>query len=247
MPINIRMSNIDISNYSSRWAFMADRAGFTQKPLDDVENKFNIVGRFVGNWAAELDKLIALSKGGVPLNFLKKMEGGEDPYTVELDRNDLQSTGLNENTVFLNRIMPPVLNRSVAPTIFKMVDWFGFAGRVLIKIHMQQPGQVFPFHFDDLTTNRNNNGSKHLMDENPERWARVEVQLKDWEWGHVWGVGNTYWKQWRAGEIMFHPWHNLPHGTANCGMSPRICLQITGETTPELRQRLNSFAGDIKI
>jgi hypothetical protein len=51
----------------------------------------------------------------------------------------------------------------------------------------------------------------------------------------------------RAGEIMFHPWHNLPHGTANCGMSPRICLQLTGETTPELRARLNSFTGDIKI
>lgn len=241
------MKQLDMTQYTSRWDYMADRVEFTQKPLDPEPNKFNIVGRFVGDWDEELTRLIQRSGGGVPLNFLSKMEGGEAPYTATLDRNDLTSSGLSENTVFLNRIIPPLINRANAPTIYKMVDWFGFVGKVIVKIHIQHPGQVFPYHFDDLTTSRNNSGDKHLMEDDPARWARIEVQLKDWDWGHMWCVGNTYWKQWKAGEIMFHPWHNIPHGTANCGSTPRICLQITGETTAELREKLNSQLGDIVL
>lgn len=236
---------VDIKDFDSRWDFMAARAGYAVSPLDAENPDYTITGRFIGEWDNELTKLIKLAGGGVPLNFLKKMQGGEDPYTVELDMHDLVSSGLNENTEFLKRIMPPALNRTTAPTIYKMIDWFGFIGRVLVKIHIQHPGQIFPYHFDDLTTNRNNSKNVHGMDTSPDQWARVEVQLKDWELGHVWGIGNNYWKQWRAGEIMFHPWHNVPHGTANCGKSTRICLQITGETTEDLRAKLRRNNGDI--
>ena len=246
-PINIRMTPINITNFDSRWDFMAARSGYTDSPMDVTIPDYTITGRFIGNWDKELDGLIKLSSGGVPLNFLKKLEGGEDPYTRKLDHYDLVTSGLTEHTEFLKRIMPPILNRTSAPTIYKMIDWFGFVGRVLVKIHIQHPGQIFPFHFDDLTTNRNNSNSQHGMDIDPDRWARVEVQLKEWEFGHVWGIGSNYWKQWQAGEIMFHPWHNGPHGTANCGKSARVCLQITGETTDDLRAKLRQNNGDITL
>jgi hypothetical protein len=242
------MNNVDIKNYTSRWDYMADRAGVSRKPLhSDEPTQFQIVGRFVGDWRQELDSLIKKYNGGHTFNFLTKMGPGTDPYTYKLDLSDMQAAGIPTDAKFVHRIGPKQMRESFAeiPTIKKMIDWFGFTGLILPKIHIQKPGQIFPFHFDDLTTHRGNSGGESILDKEPNRCARIEVQLLDWDFGHVWGIGNNYWSNWQAGEIMWHPWYNVPHGTANTGMSPRINLQITGETTPELLEKLQRNNGDI--
>jgi len=73
---------------------------------------------------------------------------------------------------------------------------------------------------------------------NPKKWRRVQVMLEDWVWGHVWTMGNSYWSQWRAGEIMNFKWWETPHGTANFGYSNRYSLQITGIATDLTFERL---------
>jgi len=248
------MDNIKIEDYDSRWEFMADRAGVPRKPdLDADPTHFNVVGRFVGDWDSEVDFLLKKYNNGRAFNFLSKMSvntttGMPDvPYTETLDRADMIRAGIDLDYKFVHKITAQALkeNREQLPTLWKMIDWFGFTGYVIAKIHVQFPGQVFPYHFDDLTMHRNNSEQKHIMDTDPYRFARVEVQLRDWDYGHVWGIGNTYWSSWRAGEIMWHHWKDTPHGTANSGKVPRINLQITGEVTPELCQRLQSNVGDI--
>ena len=242
------MKNVNIEDYSSRWNYMADRAGVSRKPEHDAElTRFNIVGRFVGDWDNEVNFLLEKYNNGRAFNFLSKMDGV--PYTENLDRNDMISSGLDLDYKFVHKITPKQLeeNKQSLPTLWKMIDWFGFTGLVLPKIHVQFPGQVFPYHFDDLTRHRNNSGANHVIDENPNRFARVEIQLRDWDYGHVWGIGNNYWSSWRAGEIMWHPWREVPHGTANAGKVPRVNLQITGEVTPELYSRLQSNVGDIVV
>lgn len=251
---------MDIKNYNSRWDYMADRNEVPRIPdLDAKLTHFNIVGRFVGNWAHEVEYLLKRYNGGRGFNFLDKL--GKDkaveqehnaskrkvPYTVQLDQADMERAGIPLDYSFANKISPSSLAREKdhLPTIWKMIDWFGFTGNLVPKIHIQYPGQVFPFHFDDLTKIRNNSAEEHVMDDNPEKFARVEVQLQDWDYGHVWGIGNNYWSSWKSGEIMWHPWHNVPHGTANTGKKPRINLQITGECTPELIEKLKSNLGDI--
>lgn len=242
------MDNINIKNYTSRWDYMADRAGVPKTPSRTQEpTQFQIVGKFVGNWKEELDHLIKKYNGGHGFNFLTKLGAGTDPYTYKLDLNDMNSAGISTDTKFVYRIGPSQMIESFSeiPTIKKMVDWFGFTGLVLSKIHIQYPGQIFPFHFDDLTTHRGNTDSDNSLDKDPNSCARIEVQLLDWDYGHVWGIGNNYWSNWQAGEIMWHSWYDVPHGTANSGMSPRINLQVTGETTPELLEKLQRNNGNI--
>lgn len=231
---------------------MADRAGVPRKPVHGTpKTEFQIVGRFVGDWIGELEHLIRKYHGGEHFNFLTKMKKGVQPYTYELDKNDMVSSGLPLDTSFVSKIRPSTLKEENElgniPTLQKMIDWFEFTGLVLPKIHIQRPGQIFPFHFDDLTTHRNNTADSSFVDENPDAFARVEIQLLDWNYGHVWGIGNSYWSDWQAGEIMYHDWYAIPHGTANCGATARINLQITGEVTPEVLAKLKRNNGDINL
>ncbi len=230
---------------TGRWEYFKKRSSYHFDPEHSDDSVFRIIGRFRGiDWSAELENLIERFHGGTPLNFYNKLPDKTKPHTYEMDALDMQRAGYPENPVFLRRITPPLLNPQTAPILFKMVRWFGFAEAPLAKIHIQSPGQVFPFHMDDLTGIRGNSAADS---EDHNQWARIEVQLKPWEWGHVWAVGNTYWKQWQAGEIMFHPWHGIPHGTANCGMSPRITLQISGKVSEQTLARLNQNWGNIDL
>lgn len=227
-----------MENYNSRWEYLKNKSPWHFDPQKEATDDWQIISRFEGNWTTELDNLVASSNGGTPLNFLNKLIT-TNPYTAKIDQADMDTMGLKQDAVFLNRILPPFLNRTSCPLIYKMIDWFALEN-ALPKIHIQSPGQVFPLHIDDLTTHRGNKIGNAEMDEHPERWARFEVQLKDWTWGHVWGIGNSYWKQWKAGDIMYHPWWEHPHGTANFSMEKRINLQVTGKVTEKTIERLNS-------
>lgn len=39
----------------------------------------------------------------------------------------------------------------------------------------------------------------------------------------------------------------MPHGTANCGIKPRVCLQVTGEVDDVLFKKLRQNNGTIKL
>lgn len=242
------MSAPNIEDYSSRWDYMADKVGAPRRPTPGAApTHFTIAGRFVGDWQAELEHLLAASREGEPYNFLAKK--AKDPSakgakTKQLNQADMDRMGLSPSYEFVRKIRNVEAHRALAPTICKMIDWFAFSGQVVANIHVQNPGHVFPFHFDNLITVRGN--SAEITDD-PAKHGRVEIMLRDWEFGHMWGVGNAYWSNWRAGEIMFHPWHDTPHGTANAGMAPRVNLQVTGEMTPELAQRLTRDNGDISL
>ena len=249
--LSIHMT-IQISDYKSRWDYMADRAGVNKVPeLNAVKTKFFIVGRFVADWSEEVDYILTSCSGGRGFNFLNKLGNNKLPYTYELDKFDMISSGFDPNITFVNKIgsdkMNEIIKTGRIPILKKMIDWFEFKEKVLVKIHVQKPGQIFPFHFDDLTTHRNNSLEATEIDESPNSFARVEIQLKSWDYGHVWAIGNNYWSNWRAGEIMWHPWYDVPHGTANCGRSLRINMQITGGTTTELLEKLKQDNGDIVL
>lgn len=237
-------------DYESRWDFMADRAGVPKESkTTDEEDHFQIVGTFEGDWEEEVNALLKKYELGRGFNFLSKLPKNIKPYTFDMDKHDMEEVlGISTDSEFVSKITPMQLNESkdICPSIWKMIDWFGFTGKILPKIHIQLPGQIFPYHFDDLTTHRNNEDDLSV-DENVEKYARIEVQLFEWDYGQIWGVGNQYWSRWEKGEIMWHDWYKVPHGTANAGLKPRICLQITGEVTEELYHRLRCNNGKIKL
>ena len=235
-------SRFDVLKEASEWHFDKWR----QEPL-----QFKIPGRFIGDWGAELEAL--MQKGDKRgFNFLNKFrDASKKPLTYNLDKNDMEKMGLPEDYVFLHKIIFPDLNENDCPLLWKMSDYFGM-NNALRKIHIQSPGMVFPLHLDDLARNKGkferDGYDKKVVGDLPNNMlARFEVQLFDWEWGHVWGMGNDYWKQWKAGEIMWHEWWNHPHGTANFGMTPRVTLQVTGRVTPKTAEIIAGSYREIPV
>jgi hypothetical protein len=96
---------------------------------------------------------------------------------------------------------------------------------MLINVHLQQPGQMFPMHVDRVQ--RADNG---LFE--PSKYNRYIVFLDDWKYGQMYQFGETFIK-WKAGDVYTWPLRDMPHGTANVGYDPRFLLIITA-------MRLNS-------
>jgi hypothetical protein len=52
---------------------------------------------------------------------------------------------------------------------------------------------------------------------------------------------------WAAGEVTTFDWLNVPHCTANAGLSPRVTLQITGIRTEQTEDFLHVLAGQTEF
>ena len=207
------------------------------------EQPFSILGHFHGeDWGAEVDNLIKISDGGAPFSFLMKKD-----HKWEAEHIDMIRAGYRASAVFVNRIMKPFLSRQNAPTLFKMIDWMELQGPLSARLHVQHPGQVFPFHIDLLNVRHSEEYPLSEMEKEPELWTRFQVQLAEWEYGHMWAIGNTYWNQWKTGEIMHHSWHNIPHGTANASLTARVTLQVSGRITDATRKKIGQVDQKIDL
>lgn len=101
------------------------------------------------------------------------------------------------------------------------------------KLHVQNPGEVWPMHFDNYNAFRRDSD---LSWEDPGV-RRLLIAMGDWRWGQMIELGNSMWTQWRAGDVLYFDWL-VPHGSANCGIYPRTTLVVTGRVTNELRDWL---------
>ncbi len=242
---------ISFKDYSARIAYLKSISKYHFDPFEKNESSFQILGRFAGlDWFSEVSALEKEARGGSNFNFDKALDYGQGKKRLNL-QFDLKLTGdksYNPEHVFLNRIEAPLLCREKAPTIFKMADWFALEPETLdVRIHIQHPGQVFPIHVDGLSRQRISDDKHEKMQVRPEEWGRFQVQLQDWVWGHMWAMGNQYWSQWRAGEIMYFHWWDIPHATANAGFAPRYSMQVTGILTETTKERLKNHHAVIDL
>lgn len=230
------------ADFTSRWEFSKATSAwhFDKWRNEDSTPPFRVIG-----WVQEdFTELVDLALGrNEPNTFENRLGGnGPAPYTQALDRADLLSAGYGTDHVLFHRTKAKHFETATPPLIQRVLDFFAMK-HVAWAIHTQYPGQTFPLHIDNLTGTRMNQ-ERHAIDEDPSLAARFEIQLTDWEWGHVWGYGNTFWKQWRKGEVVHHDWRDIPHYTANAGQKPRVTLQLTGivtERTRELRATRRPF------
>lgn len=93
--------------------------------------------------------------------------------------------------------------------------------RCYIKIHKQEPGQVWPLHIDNYHAFRSPNDSPNAD------VRRFIFSLTDWCWGQVFQIGNVHWSHWKAGDFLeIAP--GVPHSSANASPLPRYSLIATG-------------------
>jgi hypothetical protein len=230
------MKKVNIADFKTRWDYTkaTSRWHFDPQVDEDKNPPYLILGHFKASFTSIVADALAMHS---PTTFNNRLRNGQVPFTAPLEAFEMQQAGLSADHVLINEVRQESYADGEWPELIQqIIAYFGFQKRGLgAAIHVQNPGQVFPLHIDVFPFLKQNQ-EHHILDDYPDEAARFTIQLEDWKMGQVWGFGNTYWKQWRAGEIAFHSWRDLPHFTANGSFVPRVSLQVTGIVTERTRQ-----------
>ena len=195
---------------TSEWHFDTDIQG-----EDGI--KINFI-KFAGDWKDEIAN--CEFKQGAPQNL--------SSYLQRLATQELIELGVSTKTQGLRVNVDPILH----PKIHKMVETFGLENPYA-QILRQMPGEMLPYHIDAICYDNFKRQEVTKMEdvETDDKSIRVFVALEDWCWGHYFLLGNHNWTHWKAGDVIWFNWKDIPHGTANCGQVPRLLLKITGRST----------------
>ena len=218
----------DIKN--GTWEFLKEnKLWHFDKELNS--SNYKIIGRFIGNWQNEINQL--------DFDQLKKIENTMSHKTKDSYYNDIEEGNKKD---FIKYGFPENLEygyvndkkskpTETLPDVFiKMFNKIPLLN-AYPKFTKQMPGQLWPMHFDNYHALRPNLSEKTWEDPNIRR---IWIALNDWDWGHCVLFGNTPWTGWRAGDILYFDWL-IPHGTANCGNTPRFSMFVTGFMTEEMK------------
>ena len=107
-----------------------------------------------------------------------------------------------------------------------------------VNIQTQTTGMMLHLHIDSLTGLRKERKDQSSSRATDPEWGRVFVMLEDWKPGHIIQFGNTYVPPWKAGDVVWFDWANIPHSTANTGPWPRTISKITGKQTEKYKKLL---------
>lgn len=190
---------------------------------------YHSLGRFEGDWSADVEKIIEKSKDlswdqSTKSGLRPGFKGGQSPMRVQ-EEYDRAQHGLDKIDQ-TNLVLEDFLDQF--PTIKKMIDYWELE-KVSYRAHVQWPGQCFGVHIDKLW---------HRCPEDPSRIVRFILNLADYEPGQVLLYGNSVLTQWHAGDIHIFDTLNVPHGTVNLSTSPRPNITITGLRTAATDQKL---------
>jgi hypothetical protein len=219
------------ADYDSSWQWCVDhsRYHFDNFKIDRSGEWFQVLGRFVGNW----DNEVAQAQGK-PITWATRKFYSNDDDTVSpmlaQEENDLRTTGAPVDL----ELTDAVFDISAYPTLTRMSEYFGIED-AKIRMHYQQPGQMFNLHIDKL---------QERCPDDPERIIRMTIMLDDWKPGQFYSYGNYTYSHWRAGDVHVFDWANVPHATANASRYMRPVLQVTGLKT-EKTLRMLAAAGPL--
>jgi hypothetical protein len=213
------------ADYDSSWQWCVDHSDyhFDNFKTDQPGEWFQVLGRFEGTWEAEV-----AHAQGKPITWATRKFYGNDDDTVSpmlvQEENDLRTTGAPVDLALTDA----VFDISEYPTLTRMSEYFHIED-AKIRMHYQQPGQMFNLHIDKL---------QDRCPEDSERVIRMTVMLADWEPGQFYSYGSCTYSHWRAGDAHIFDWANVPHATANASRSMRPVLQVTGLKTDRTRELL---------
>ena len=201
------------------------RYHFDHKHFDPEQDRVIQLGFITPGWHKELASIVENSKSAT---WRTRGAAGKSRPEAELaaEDYDLEREGYGADYVITN------LNWSIPPVLQAIADQFALDD-AMVRIHVQQPGQVWNYHLDKL---------EKWNPENPDTVLRVQVQLTDWMPGQYWNYGNYQHSMWRAGDVTTFDWQNIPHATANASHGPRVTLQVTGVRTAATDAYLKELA-----
>ena len=198
----------------SNWQIQKAKSSyhFDNTLIDPKYDTIINLGLFVGDWKHEVDSAISSAR---PATWRDRSKSGKPSKLIHAEENDLEQIGADPKMIFSH------LEYNLAPIFQQMVDIIGLENHES-RVHVQFPGQVFVKHIDKL---------EKFNPEDPSKVMRIMIMLTDWDQGHFNQYGNFTYQGWQAGEIHTFDWKNVPHSSANSGLSPRVSLLTTGIIT----------------
>ena len=126
-------------------------------------------------------------------------------YTSENTRMGYKRTSYEESPTFLQNIIRQTGLQNASAGVIRL-----------------NPGHTIPWHYDShIFYSKSNNRDTHQVE-------RHIVFPFDWDWGHIYQIGNNVLSNWSAGER--YTWPNLRyHLAGNIGISDFIMIAVTGE------------------
>lgn len=232
------MKLADPSHYTSSWQWTKDhsRYHFDWTRRDQPGEWFTPLGRFQGDWSAELAEA---EKNTETITWATRKYS---PYFTEPDGTKHQSSMLRQEEHDLENIGAstdqPLTDikeiHQLGPVLTRMSEYFGIKDP-WVRLHIQKPGQMFHLHIDKLWD---------WCPDDPEQVVRMVVNLTDWEPGHFYSYGTCVLTHWRAGDVHLFDWPNVPHATANAGLTSRPTMIMTGVKTSRTRDLLSAATAD---
>jgi hypothetical protein len=212
----------------SNWELLRQRSQyhFDTAVIDPRWDTIISVGHIQPCWQQELEQVLASAH-----SVTWRTRGRDnDPLKRNAQEYDQEDYDLEQQGYGRDHIVTDLEYR-VPMTLQNIADQFAL-DQVMVRVHVQRPGQVWNLHLDKL---------EKWMPSDPTRVVRYFIQLTDWQPGHFWSYGNYVYQGWHAGDVTTFDWLNVPHATANAGHVPRATLQITGIETAGHVKFLNTL------
>lgn len=191
---------------------------FDNTRIDPAWDRIVELGRFVGDWKKDVENAIASAR---PVTW-KNHSNKESNKLVSAKEFNLMASGAD------SKIAVSHLEYQLAPVFQKIIDIIGLKEHES-RVHVQFPGQVFVKHIDKL---------EKFNPKDPSKIARIMIMLTDWDQGHFNQFGNFTFQGWKSGDVHTFDWQNIPHSSANAGLSPRVSLLTTGIITDKTKHFL---------
>lgn len=219
----------------SNWEKLKPRTSYHFDPYknDPAYDAMRYVGRFVGDWTNELQQTIDSSK---EITWRTRNPVDGTSKDIDLEEYDLKVAGADPNLVLTN------LEYELLPVFQRMTDALHLKTEtekpIQSRVHVQFPGQVWNIHIDKL---------EKWNENDPHSVYRFIVMLTDWQPGHFLQYGNFVHTGYKAGEIYGFDWYNVPHCTANAGMTPRCTLLVTGIASDKTKSLFANYNLQIEV
>ncbi len=159
----------------------------------------------------------------------------------ELTENFPMKCGYNaRNTVEYNWGLYGNSNEQIKELLGSRKVWEDKIGidydTALIRLLAYMPGMILPWHVDNLGNwcrnykHLNPNIDTRMCDLGPIK--RYLVMITDWHWGHVIQFENSYFPNYKSGDVFDLPIPR-PHCSANMGMRIKLTCSISGAQTKD--------------
>jgi hypothetical protein len=211
------------AKYASNWQYTKTLSNYHFDKWAKNDSKWYAkIGRFVGDWSADLQFLKNNCKIKPHMNRPWTGIGDFNPMR-EQELADLKRIyGVDENYSPYWHISSKEASEN-CPSFMKIVNHFKL-DKFTFGVHLQKPGQFTFLHIDKFQQRNPEDTSKII---------RLYISLENYDLGQFIGYGNDVYSHWQAGDIVIEDWANTPHSMINAGKEPLCWIGITGTRSEE--------------